>query len=161
MRRTSMSSPSPTGWKRSQRSWRRARNSPESSSRMRCLLAQSPWVRPLLLDAALPWSPRGPVDFWELPRLALIWASVAVWRCFLFFMVVCGLCGPTFRLDGRGRAGGVGRVICASSSKDGKFCLGGAVTGDGVDMFEQHFRGQSTHERQRLEHDRIRITKDL
>jgi hypothetical protein len=76
-------------------------------------------------------------------------------------MVVCGLCGPTFRLYGRGRAGGVGRVIFTSGSKDGGFYLGGAVTGDGVDRFEQHFRGQGTHEQQRLEHDRLRITMGL
>src|ERR1017187_3979789 len=107
MRRTSFSSPSPAGWKRSKRSLRRKRNSSGSSSSRMCLLARRPWRRRLRLEAALPSAVRGAVDFLAFSRLALICASVNVRGSFDFFiLVVAGAGGPSllFFLGGGGGA---------------------------------------------------------
>src|ERR1019366_9231063 len=111
MRRTSFSSPSPAGWKRSKRSLRRKRNSSGSSSSRMCLLARRPWRKRLRLDAALPSVVRGPVDFLAFSRLALICASVNVRGSFDFFiLVVAGGVGPVLLLcyggGGAGSGGG-------------------------------------------------------
>src|ERR1039457_2213646 len=108
MRRTRFSSLAPTGWKRSKWSSRRKRNSSGSSSRRICLLARRPWRRRLRLDAALPSSVRGPVDFLAFSRLALIWASVGLRGSFVFSIVLAGACGPVSTLtlwEGRGGFG--------------------------------------------------------
>src|ERR1035437_3755094 len=106
--RTNVSSPVPTGWKRSKWSWRRKRIAAGSSSSRMCLLARRPWRRRLRLDASLPSEVRGPVDFCAFWRLALIWASVAGlgWSV-LFIFVLAGGCGPVFStlILGEGRGG--------------------------------------------------------
>src|ERR1022692_2971854 len=88
MRRTSFSSPSPTGWKVLRRSWTRARKSSGSSPGRRCLSAQRTCLRPLRLDAAFPAVVRGPVDFWAFSRLAFIWAALGGWVSFGSFILL-------------------------------------------------------------------------
>src|ERR1017187_8050148 len=103
MRRTSFSSPSPTGRKRSRRSWTRAKKSSGSSPGRRCWLAQRPCLRLLRLDAALPSAVRGPEDFLAFSRFALTWASVGGWGSFGFLILL----SSTFRLrDGIWEHGG-------------------------------------------------------